>query len=73
MAKAKAKSTKEEVLSLEKLIEYLNGQGIKAFKVNELTIKLPYVWGTEMVLPATDKALVVLNAHHAPIRKKAKA
>lgn len=72
MARAKAKSV-EEVLSLEKLIEYLNGQGIKAFKVNELTVKLPYAWGTELELPATDKALVILNAYHAPIKLKAKA
>lgn len=68
MAKAKAKQEVEK-LSLEQLIEYLNGKGILALKVNELTIKLPYAWGTEMELPATE--FIILNAYHAPIKVKA--
>lgn len=72
MAKAKVKAESvREVLSLEQLIEYLNGQGVTALKVNDLTIKLPYAWGTEIELPATD--VNILNAFHAPIKLKAKA
>lgn len=69
---AKAKST-GVTLTLDKLIEYFNGQGIKAIRVNHSTVKLPYVWGTEIALPATDKGIRVLNAFHTPIRLKAKA
>lgn len=68
-----AKAKKVTGLSLEKVIEFLDGRGIKAMKVNENTIKLPYVWGTGIELPATDKPLTVLNAYHVPVTIKALA
>lgn len=66
-----AKAKKSDLLTLEQLIEYLNGQGVQAMKVNELTIKLPYAFGTEIDVPATE--LNILNAYHTPMKLKAKA